>query len=80
MKVSSEDAPRIPPELEGSGTQPRWHMKLQHRKLLVTSFLLDKCSSSLGSVSQLEWKECEMEPQSLIFPGTHLLWLPISSY
>lgn len=68
MKVSSEDAPRIPPELEGSGTQPCWHMKLQYRKLLVTSFLSDKCSSSLGSVSQLEWKECKMEPQVTDFP------------
>ena len=50
------------------GTQPCGHMKLQYRKLSVTGFLLDKGSSSLGSMSQTEWKECEMEPQVTVFP------------
>lgn len=68
MKVSSGDAAGIPPELKGSGAQPCWHVKLQHRKLSVTSFLLGKGFSGLGLVSQLEWEECEMEPQVTVFP------------
>lgn len=43
-------------------------MTLQYRELLVTGFLLDKGSSSLGTGSQLEWKECKMEPQVSDFP------------
>lgn len=52
--------------------QSRWHVKLQDRKLSVTSFLLDKGSSSLGGVSQLEWKECEMEPQVTVISQGHI--------
>lgn len=79
MKFSSGDVPRIPPEFQGSGIQPCWHVKLQYRRLLVTSFLSDKGSSSLKSMSQLEWN-VSWNLESLIFPGTHLLWLLISSY
>lgn len=40
---------------------------VQNRKLSVTSFLLNKGSSSQGSVSWLEWKNREMEPQVTVF-------------
>lgn len=80
MKVRSGDALRIPPGLESSGTQLCWHVMLQNRKLLVTGFLLDKGSSSQGSVSRLEWKDHKLEPPShRFFPRDTSFWLPISN-
>jgi len=76
VKVSAGDSLRLPPGLEGGGTQLRWHGMVQNRKLSVTGFLLGKGSSSQGSVSRLEWKDREMEPQVTVFSQGHIFLAP----